>query len=211
MLSNEQMGGVPPSSDPVPQPTGSRRQMRPVTHPLVAEHAKRTAQAEGQTELDLPQPTDDQKVSATRRWILEDQLQGPTLDKESYYNQSEKGNVQESLFPMTPQDHMDAVAKAVGANRAMFQTTDSAVGPTHSIHVLHPDGETSWMSWNGNTGEIGMISSSVPGTAKHMHDAARKIATENPGIAFPRHSPARTPEGVQWSRKEMERHGEQVW
>jgi hypothetical protein len=128
---------------------------------------------------------------------------------------AERHSAQEVLpgMEMSANDHAKAVAKAVGGTRGWYDYDEGTnfYEPQHRLNVMHKTGATSYISWHPETGEIGMIHSEEPGTARRLHDAARRLSAEHPDMVAPRHSSNRTTAGVRWSRKEMQRHGEEVW
>lgn len=139
---------------------------------------------------------------------------------ESYYKQDDNQQMVLPGMEMTPQQHVEAMGPAVGGSARLRYHSPTQ---THRIEVYHrnPAGalnfdEKSTLIWNGRQfpvgpGEIQLVHSEKPGTASKMHAVARRIASEHPDIAMPRHSEHRTEEGVAWSRKEMKKYGEQVW
>jgi hypothetical protein len=152
-----------------------------------------------------------------------------TVPPPDYYNQPSSEHRQGALpgMEMSVDDHIKALSKAAGGQPAFF--TDG--WGSHSVEVAHDDGEVSHLHWRSGRseeprreanlpsvnrteeyqpGEIQMVQSHQPGLASKMLDTAEKIAREH-GVTYPRHSEARTHEGVAWSQKQMKKRGEQVW
>ena len=118
-----------------------------------------------------------------------------------------------------PEEHLADLEQKRGhvTGNATATLGHDSVG-NHYLKLHHEGDGTSHLIWKGHQrtedyrpGEIVTIDSEQKGDAAAMHDTARKIAADNPHIAFPKHSPIRTDEGDAWVRKEQRRHGEQEW
>jgi hypothetical protein len=135
-----------------------------------------------------------------------------------YYNQPHP----ESPRPegaKAPEEHLAALedkrSHVTGKATATLGVTSMG---SHHLKLHHEGDGTSHLVWRSHertedyrAGEIITVDSEQKGDAKALHDTARAIATDNPSIAFPKHSPVRTDEGDVWVRKEQRRHGEQEW
>jgi hypothetical protein len=153
-----------------------------------------------------------------------------------YYDQQHSHQEVLPGMEMTPQEHVDALAKK-HALIGSIRTTPGEEGGQHHLTLYHPDpvidrnGRTTdrhmpvahltWASKGGygrenlSPGEIGMVHVDTDrrksGVASDMLSTAEKIASEHDEISQPRHSDIRTDRGVKWSRAKMAERKEQVW
>ena len=142
----------------------------------------------------------------------------------NYYKHGRDSQLALPGMESTIQDHINALEDRTGGN-AHYEhdpLTDQhtiAISddrwPNASQAAAHGNG--AYLVWSGHRasdpGEIQMVQAGEHrGEAAAMHATARRISQENAmDVPTPRHSVLRTPEGMQWSRKEMKKYGEQVW
>jgi GNAT superfamily N-acetyltransferase len=126
---------------------------------------------------------------------------------------------------MSPQEHVRALGRATGTDAHLAD-----YGGFHGIELHHPErdrkvnasplAQMEWAKrgverWEAQPGEIGMIHTEPHlqnrGVASAMFSTAEAIAREHPSYSTPKHSGIRSRMGVQWSRSQMRKRGQQVW